>query len=85
MSSTELSQTRLLNGVGIACSSFLTGYIGLFSVVDRFALMEVPTTETAKLWQRMYNVGKSSAPPMAIVSAGIFGYLAYHGEHHDSA
>lgn len=83
MSSNNLSQTRLLQGTGIACSGFLTGYISLFSVVDRFALMETPTTETAKLWQGMYNVGKSSAPPMAILSAGIFGYLAYQGEHRD--
>lgn len=83
MSSSNLSQTRLLQGAGIACSGFLTGYISLFSVLDRFALMKAPTTETAKLWQGMYNVGKSSAPPMAIVSAGIFGYLASQGEYLD--
>ncbi|GHJ86312.1 hypothetical protein NliqN6_2714 [Naganishia liquefaciens] len=85
MSSNNLSQTRLLQSAGIACSGALTGYISLFSVIDRFALLESPTTETAKVWQRMYNVGKSSAPPMAIVTSGIFGYLAYQAPTKDLA
>lgn len=78
--SNDVSQTRLLHGAGIAASGFLTGYITLFSITDRYALLAAPTTETAKLWQRLYNVGKNTAPVMAIASSGIFGYLAYQGK-----
>lgn len=52
----------------------------MFSVIDRQALLKAPTTETAKLWQHVYNIGKSTAPPMAIIAGGIFGYLAYQGK-----
>ncbi|KAJ9123301.1 hypothetical protein QFC22_001500 [Naganishia vaughanmartiniae] len=87
----DVTQTRLIQGTGIAISGFLTastmrclfslaGYITLFSVIDRHALMKAPTTETAKLWHEMYNIGKNTAPPMAIVAGGIFGYLAYQGK-----
>jgi hypothetical protein len=78
--STDASKTRLLHGVGIAASGFLTGYITMFSIADRYALMAAPTTETAKLWQRLYNVGKNTSPVLAITSSGLFAYLAYQGE-----
>ncbi|KAI5455256.1 hypothetical protein NCC49_000072 [Naganishia albida] len=75
--SNDLSKTRLLHGAGIAASGFLTGYITLFSITDRYALLAAPTTETAEVWQRLYNVGKNTAPVMAVAASGIFGYLAY--------
>ncbi|KAJ9107412.1 hypothetical protein QFC21_000862 [Naganishia friedmannii] len=85
MSVSDVTQTRLIQGTGIALSGFLTGYITLFSVIDRQALLTAPTTETAKLWQHVYNIGKTTAPPMAIVAGGIFGYLAYRAPNRDLA
>lgn len=78
--SSDASQIRVLHGVGIAASGFLTGYITMFSIADRYALMAAPTTETAKLWQRLYNVGKNTSPVLAVASSGLFAYLAYQGE-----
>lgn len=85
MSTSDVTRTRLIQGTGIALSGFLTGYITLFSVIDRQALLKAPTTETAKLWQHVYNIGKSTAPPMAIIAGGIFGYLAYQAPNRDLA
>jgi hypothetical protein len=42
------------------------------------ALMQASAPVAAKQWEKAYDIGKSTAPPLAIISALATGYVAYH-------
>ena len=44
------------------------------------ALMDAPAPLLARQWKKIFDQGKVVAPPMALISSAIFGYLAYRGK-----
>jgi hypothetical protein len=79
MSNSPLS-TRLLQTVGISSSLILSGLITGTSVVFVPRIMELPTPLLVRLWNKMYDQGKSRIGPLAIVPLLTYSYLAY-SEH----
>jgi hypothetical protein len=57
----------------------LSGSIGGISWQFVPALMDAPAPLLAKQWKKMFDSGKIVAPPLSIISAVIFGGLAYRG------
>lgn len=60
----------------------LAVYIASFSYATVPALRAAPVSEThlAKQWKHAFEIGKSSAPPFALISSSCFAFLAYNCE-----
>ncbi|KAG2165974.1 DUF1772-domain-containing protein [Aureobasidium pullulans] len=68
---------RVAQVVGLTASAYLAGSIGSISWQSVPALMDAPAPLLAKQWKKIFDQGKVAAPPMAVISAAIFGGLAY--------
>ncbi|KAI4723765.1 DUF1772-domain-containing protein [Aureobasidium sp. EXF-10728] len=68
---------RAAQVVGLTTSAFLAGSMASISWISVPALMDAPAPLLAKQWKKIFDQGKTSAPPMAVLSSAIFGYLAY--------
>lgn len=55
-----------------------TGYIACFSYAGVPTLSEAPVDTLVKQFSRMYGIGKSSSPPIAIAATLCNGFSAYH-------
>ncbi|KAI5243213.1 DUF1772-domain-containing protein [Aureobasidium subglaciale] len=83
MNSIPISATRPTTGirvaqvVGLTASAYLAGSLGSFSFMSVPALMDAPAPLLAKQWKKIFDIGKVTLPPLALVSGAIFGYLAY--------
>lgn len=47
------------------------------------ALLDAPAPLLVKQWQKVFDTGKVVAPPLSIISAAIFGTLAYKCKGHE--
>ncbi|GAB7351244.1 hypothetical protein MBLNU459_g1671t2 [Dothideomycetes sp. NU459] len=68
---------RVAQVVGITSAAFVSGAIGGISFMCGPALMDSPAPLAAKQWKKVFDSGKVIAPPLSVVSAAIFGGLAY--------
>ncbi|KAL1296962.1 hypothetical protein AAFC00_004562 [Neodothiora populina] len=68
---------RIAQVVGLTSSAYLAGAIGGISLFSCPALLQAPAPLLAKQWQTVFDKGKFLAPPLSVVSAAIFGGLAY--------
>ena len=69
----------MLNG-GSSLSINHSGAIGSISWQSVPALLDAPAPLLARQWKKIFDQGKVAAPPMAVLSSAIFGYLAYRGK-----
>ncbi|RMZ74755.1 hypothetical protein DV737_g5770, partial [Chaetothyriales sp. CBS 132003] len=69
--------------VGLTSGSMLTAYIASFSVATVPALYAAPisATDIAKQWNYAFELGRSTAPPLAMACASSFAFLAYQSRH----
>ncbi|KAI4732970.1 DUF1772-domain-containing protein [Aureobasidium sp. EXF-12298] len=83
MNSIPVSATRPTTGVrvaqvvGLTSAAYLAGAIGSISWQSVPALLDAPAPLLARQWKKIFDQGKVAAPPMAVLSSAIFGYLAY--------
>ncbi|KAJ9648949.1 hypothetical protein H2199_000862 [Coniosporium tulheliwenetii] len=67
---------RIAQVVGVTTASFLAGTIATYSYAFVPAVSLAPAPLLAQQWQKAYGIGASTAPPMALVAAVSFSYLA---------
>ncbi|OCK80119.1 DUF1772-domain-containing protein [Lepidopterella palustris CBS 459.81] len=70
---------RVAQVVGLTCSAALAGYIGGFSIGTVPSLKFAPAHAIAKQWQTAYEIGKSTAPFVALTAGLTWSYLATQG------
>jgi hypothetical protein len=68
----------MLNGDSLLSINH-SGAIGSISWQSVPALLDAPAPLLARQWKKIFDQGKVAAPPMAVLSSAIFGYLAYRG------
>ncbi|KAE8149001.1 hypothetical protein BDV25DRAFT_141215 [Aspergillus avenaceus] len=74
---------RFAQAVGLTGATWLSGKIISLSVISVPALIqalrqnEIPPDAAAKLFRRLYNKGKATAPPVAAATSGAFLYCAW--------
>ncbi|KAL4957066.1 hypothetical protein BDW69DRAFT_157112 [Aspergillus filifer] len=83
---------RAAQVVGLTGAAFLAGNISTYTLSAIPALQKslssspAPSTTTiAKQWQTMYNAGKAQNPPIALLTASAFAYLAWTAHSGTSA
>lgn len=54
-----------------------SGYVGCFSYAGVATLTEAPLKTLVKQFYRMYNIGKTSSPPLALTATLCNGFSAY--------
>ena len=57
--------------------TYLAGYIGCFSYAGVATLSEAPLDILVKQFSRMYNIGKTSSPPLALTATICNAFSAY--------
>ncbi|KAF1353902.1 hypothetical protein BDV97DRAFT_279548, partial [Delphinella strobiligena] len=62
--------------VGLTASAYLAGAIAGISFTTP-AILDSPAPLLVKQWKKIFDSGKVVAPPLSIISAAIFGGLAY--------
>ncbi|KAL4885448.1 hypothetical protein BJY04DRAFT_134518 [Aspergillus karnatakaensis] len=74
---------RAAQVVGLTGAAWLAGNIGGYSFITIPSLLKSHTEHSASLplivkqWRDMYEAGKAQNPPIAILTATAFGYLAW--------
>ncbi|KAL2818050.1 hypothetical protein BJX63DRAFT_82693 [Aspergillus granulosus] len=74
---------RVAQAVGLTGAGWLAGNIACYSLVSIPALItsyhehNVPLPLIVKQWRDMYNTGKAQNPPIAVLTAAAFAYLAW--------
>ncbi|KAL4937042.1 hypothetical protein BDV06DRAFT_203768 [Aspergillus oleicola] len=83
---------RAAQAVGLTGAAFLAGNISTYTLSAipalQVSLSSSPspsTTTIAKQWRDMYNTGKAQNPPIALLTASAFGYLAWTAHSGKSA
>ncbi|KAL4928910.1 DUF1772 domain-containing protein [Aspergillus undulatus] len=82
---------RVAQAVGLTGAAYLAGNISAYtfaaipSLQTSLTSYSAPSTLIAKQWREMYNAGKAQNPPIAILTATAFGYLAYAAHSGKSA
>jgi len=69
--------TKLVQGFALGSSAYLAGYISSISLGSIRPLTRAPPMVAAQQWQEIYNVGKHTAPPIALLSLSAYGYLSW--------
>ncbi|KAK4990619.1 hypothetical protein LTR66_006762 [Elasticomyces elasticus] len=70
------SAVRVAQIVGVTASAWLSGTIAFASFGVIPALRLAPTQVQAQQWEKVFWIGASTAPPLALMSSLAFGYLA---------
>jgi hypothetical protein len=60
-------------------SAVLIGLV-LNAVLCTVSFSQSPSSETARIWKRLYIRGKAMGLPMTLISASLWSYLAYHSK-----
>ncbi|KAL2861941.1 hypothetical protein BJX68DRAFT_260740 [Aspergillus pseudodeflectus] len=74
---------RVAQAVGLTGAGWLAGNIAGYSLVSIPALLTshheygAPIPLIVKQWRDMYNTGKAQNPPIAVITAAAFAYLAW--------
>lgn len=62
-------------------SDYCTGMIGSISYITIPSLALSPPELAVRQWNTAFDIGKVTAPPLALTSAACFGYLVYATRH----
>lgn len=65
-------------------TTFETGYIGCFSYAGVTILSEAPLDTLVKQFSRMYNIGKTYSPSLAVATTLCNGFSAYQSRSKDA-
>ncbi|GKZ38137.1 hypothetical protein AbraIFM66950_010107 [Aspergillus brasiliensis] len=74
---------RVAQAIGLTGAAWLSGNIAAFSMNAAPALLRahnedhLPAINVVRLWRNLYESGKSQNPPIAVVTASAFFYLAW--------
>lgn len=71
------SPVRIAQVVGITTSAYLAGANTSLSFLSIPPLLLAPAPLAARQWRKMFEHGKTGAPPLALLSALSFSYLSY--------
>jgi hypothetical protein len=77
MTLTDPLPIRLAQTLGLSTSLLLSGGVLTTSIYLVPRLLESPSPLLLRQWLHTYNLGKRTAPPMAILSSLSYLYLAY--------
>lgn len=68
---------RVAQALGITVSSFWAGATFSISTFLVPQLLAAPVPLAVTSWAKMFNLGKKMAPPISILAAAAYGYVAY--------
>ncbi|KAI9884883.1 MAG: hypothetical protein M1823_003324 [Watsoniomyces obsoletus] len=68
---------RVAQTLGITTSAILSGAIAWTSYAFVPALLQAPPSTLVQQWQQVYDTGKATAPPTALLVFASWAYVAY--------
>ncbi|KIW01149.1 uncharacterized protein PV09_07435 [Verruconis gallopava] len=73
----SMTAARIAQIFGCASAAWLSGYIGSMTMPGMSAVSKAPPNVAPKQWRTIFDIGFTTAPKIAGLSASAFAYAAY--------